>query len=145
MTTEKLVLDANNAIAGRLAAYTAKRLVEGYEVIIVNSENAVFSGNLKKIVEKYTAKRNIQQKSDPDKSQKLPRRPDLFLRKVIYGMTPKNRVSTRKACMHNLRCYMGVPKDVKAKPIKAVKTGDKLRLKPVTIKQICLKLGWEEK
>ena len=144
MTNEKTVLDADKAIAGRLAAYTAKKLLEGHEVVIVNSGKAVFSGNPKKIVERYSGKRGIQQKSNPDKSPKFPRRPDLFLKKVVFGMLPTSRRSTRKACMSRLRCYLGVPKQFQGKAEKKVKTADEWSHKPVSIEKVCLDLGWQK-
>ena len=144
--TEKLVLDADKAITGRLAAYTAKKLLEGHEVVVVNAEKAVFSGNPKKIVARYADKRGIQNKADPDKSPKFPRRPDLFLKKVVFGMLPTSRRNTRKACLHRLRCYMGVPKEFEGKAgKKVIRTADKLSHKPVTIRKVCLALGWQEK
>ncbi len=140
----EIVLDADKAVAGRLAAYTAKKLLEGHEVVVVNAENAVLSGDPKKIVAKYEAKRNIQQKSDPDKSPKYPRRPDLFLKRLIKGMLPTRRRNTRKECLHRLKCYLGVPKQFEGKAEKKVKTAEQLSLRPTTIKEVCLALGWQE-
>ncbi len=145
MTDEKIVLDADKAIAGRLAAYAAKKLLEGHEVVIVNSGKAVLSGDPKKITARYAAKRNIQQKSDPDKSPKFPRRPDIFLKKIVFGMLPTSRRSTRKASMKKLRCYLGVPKQFEGKAEKKVKTADELSHKPTSIEKVCLALGWQQK
>ena len=34
--TEKLIIDANNAVMGRLASYVAKQAMLGKEIVIVN-------------------------------------------------------------------------------------------------------------
>ena len=94
--TPDLVFEADKAIVGHLAAFTAKKLLEGHAVAIVNSEKAVFSGDARKIVARYQDKRNIQRKDDPDKSPKFPRRPDLFLKRVVFGMLPTSRSASHQ-------------------------------------------------
>jgi len=44
------IIDANGATLGRLSTSTAKRLLGGEEIAIVNSEKAIISG--KKIIHK---------------------------------------------------------------------------------------------
>lgn len=139
-----LVIEADKAIVGHLAAFTAKKLLEGHTVAIVNAEKAVFSGDARKIVARYHDKRGIQRKEDPDKSPKFPRRPDLFLKRVVFGMLPTSRRTTRKACLHRLRVFMGVPKELEGKAKSVTKTRDRLQFKPVTVKQVCEALGWEK-
>jgi len=41
------IYDATNQIVGRLATYVAKDLLNGEQVVVVNAEKAVLSGNPK--------------------------------------------------------------------------------------------------
>ena len=47
-----LYIDASDTILGRLASYVAKRALEGEEVIIVNCEKCIVSGNRENIFKK---------------------------------------------------------------------------------------------
>ena len=49
----KIIIDANGAIFGRLCGFAAKTALKGEEVIIVNCEKALITGNKKNIIEKY--------------------------------------------------------------------------------------------
>ena len=43
------IIDASNLLLGRLASIIAKRLLSGEEIIVVNAEKAVISGNRENI------------------------------------------------------------------------------------------------
>ncbi|MFH0836307.1 MAG: 50S ribosomal protein L13 [Candidatus Micrarchaeota archaeon] len=138
-----IVFDAKDCVAGRLASYTAKTLLKGEQVVIVNAELAILSGNAVKIVSKYSDRRGIQQKADPEHSPKWPRRPDFLLKRIIRGMLPPH-TARRSNAMKNLRVFMGVPKEYegKGKPVAARKKQDFTR-KVITLGFICKKLGWK--
>lgn len=142
---DELVFDAEDAIIGRLAALTAGKLLTGYTVVIVNAEKSVFSGDEAKITARYQAKRDIQQKADPDKSPKWPRRPDLLLKRVIFGMLPTSRRNTRKQALRDLRCYLGVPEEYAGKGVKPVKTVQDLHRRSVTLLKVSRNLGYAGK
>ena len=141
---DELVFDDEGAVSGRLAALTAGKLLTGYTVVIVNAEKGVFSGNEAKITARYQAKRDIQNKADPDKSPKWPRRPDLLFKRVIFGMLPTGRRKAREQGMHDLRCYLGVPAGYEGKGVKPVKTAEDLHGKSVTLLTISRNLGWSK-
>ena len=48
-TPKTIIVDATNQILGRLSSIVAKKLLEGYKVIIVNAEKAVVSGEPKRV------------------------------------------------------------------------------------------------
>ncbi|MFA5764494.1 MAG: uL13 family ribosomal protein, partial [archaeon] len=54
---EKIFIDAKGAVFGRLCSFAAKKALEGYEIIVVNSEQAIMSGNKTNIAQKYLALR----------------------------------------------------------------------------------------
>ena len=50
------VIDSEGLILGRLATQTAKMLLEGEEVVILNAEKAVVSGSPRMIMKEYYKK-----------------------------------------------------------------------------------------
>ncbi len=133
------IIDATGSVVGRLAAKSVKEALNGGEVTIINIEEAVFSGDPKGIVALYAARRNVQNKGNPEHSPKWPRRPDLLFRKIIDGMLPK-KTSRSKVALKKLRVHMGVPKELAGKP--AEKMEKKLNCKTITLNQVCKSLGW---
>ena len=43
------IIDGTNAVLGRLASYVAKKVLKGEEVIILNCEHILITGNKKSI------------------------------------------------------------------------------------------------
>ncbi|MBI2444912.1 50S ribosomal protein L13 [Candidatus Micrarchaeota archaeon] len=136
-----LVIDAKDAIVGRLGAYVAKKVAENESVVIVNAEKAVFSGKAEYVAGIYSRRREMMDKANPEHSAKWPRRPDLLLKRIIRGMLPK-RNARMKAALGNLRIYMGVPHGTKdAKPF--VNTSQQLARAHVSLEEVCERLGWK--
>ncbi|MDP2717567.1 MAG: 50S ribosomal protein L13 [Candidatus Micrarchaeota archaeon] len=134
-------IDATDAIVGRLSAKVAKTLLEGESVVIVNAERAVFSGNPVKVVRVYARRREMTDKADPSLAAKWPRRPDLFLRRIIRGMLPKRHYRQTKA-LGLLRIHMGVPDGVDgAKPFSD--TAAQLSGSTISVRDVCAHLGWK--
>ncbi len=94
---EELIIDAKDAVAGRLASFVAKEALKGKKVVIVNAEKAIITGNREKIIEKYRQLRDMG--STSMKTPRIPRLPDRFLKRIIRGMLPhkKARGKERKA------------------------------------------------
>ena len=53
------VFDGHNAVLGRLAAITAKNLINGEEIAIINCEKIIVTGNPRSIVSKYLKMRRL--------------------------------------------------------------------------------------
>ena len=53
------IIDANGATLGRLSTNTAKRLLKGEEIAVINSEKAIISGKKRMIKDKYKQKREV--------------------------------------------------------------------------------------
>lgn len=135
------VIDADGAVAGRLAAAVAKELLNGESIVIVNSEKAVISGAPKNTFEKYYLRRSVKNKADPQKSPKWPRRPDYLLKKIIKGMLPKKK--TGSDAEKRLKCLIGVPKEFEGKAEKITKTSSELLTRFTSLGELCNKLGWK--
>ena len=135
-----LIIDANNAIVGKLSALVAKTALEGNTVKVINSEKAIMTGNREFIVQRYYNKRLQKNKANPEESFKLSRRPDLFLKKIIKGMLPKHNRKGSDA-EKRIICYYGNPENLTAQPFKY--TGETVKSTTTTLETICLALGWK--
>jgi len=130
-----MIIDAENAILGRLAAKIAKELLKGQQIIVINSEKVVITGNSKAVIKRFFGKR---ERGDLHKGPFYPRYPDKLLRRVVRGMLPYKKQRGMKA-MRRLRVYMGNPENLKGEKIS--KTLDELKSKYITLEDLCKNLG----
>jgi large subunit ribosomal protein L13 len=134
MTT---IIDANGAVLGRLGTNTAKRLLNGEEIAIVNSEKAIISGK------KLTTKNIYKQKREMGTYRKgpfFPRTPDRIVKRSIRGMIPYQTPSGR-AAFKRLKCYIGVPKEFEGKKFETVKEAKKHMADYITVDELSRYLG----
>jgi len=129
-----------------MATYTAKRLLVGDDIVIVNAEQAVLSGSRDYFQELYAGRRTMMSKADPAKSakQSWSRRPDLLFRRIIRGMLPKDTKRGRDA-LRKLRIYIGVPAEFEAQKSsfeQPAKRSSNLTSRKTTLLQLSNKLGW---
>ena len=114
---EWIVIDATNAVLGRLASQVAKILrgkhkasytphVDcGDNVIIVNCEKIRFTGN------KMTDKLYVRHSGYPGGQRHTPpadylvKQPDFIIKHAVKGMLPKNRLGS--VLLTNLKVYAG--------------------------------------
>ena len=97
MTT---IIDATGLTLGRLSTNIAKRLLEGEEIAIINSEKAMISGKKSSIKERYKQKREV---GTYRKGPFYPRLPDQIVKRTIRGMLPYQKPHGRTA-FKRLRC-----------------------------------------
>jgi large subunit ribosomal protein L13 len=136
-----IVIDAKDTRIGRVSTFVAKKLLEGEEVKLINAEEAVISGRPQLIIEKYTARRQLKQKGNPEKSPYWPKVPDRFVKRLIRGMLPRKKARGREA-YGKLRVYMGSPEGVKGEPVK-VKGSELGKLtKYIKVRELCRHLGY---
>ncbi|MBI4918584.1 50S ribosomal protein L13 [archaeon] len=135
-----LVIDATNLIAGRLASWVAKQALMGNQVAVVNSEKAIMTGDLHKIVARYQYLRT--ETGTPFTGPFLSRLADRFLRRIIKRMLPFKRPRGASA-YKRIMCYLGVPDEFagKAKTLKEADASNTKTIKFTTIEQICKLLG----
>jgi len=130
-----MIVDAEGAILGRLSSRVAKMLLKGEDIIIINAEKVVISGNPDAVVERFLARRA---RGSPLKGPFYPRYPDRILRRVIRGMLPYKKDKGRKA-LKRLKVYINNPKNLKGEKIS--KSVDELRIKYITLEEISKELG----
>jgi len=134
MTT---IIDANGALLGRLSAITAKRLINGEEIAVINSEKAIISGK------KFTIKQRYKQKIEVGTYRKgpfFPRTPDRIVKRTIRGMIPYQTPHGRTA-FKKLKCYIGIPKEFEGKKIENIKEAEKQPVDFITIEELSRYLG----
>jgi len=137
------IFDAENQILGRLSSVIAKNLLEGEEVIVVNCEKAVLSGNPKSKLEEYREK---VQRGDPHKGPFFPRQPDGIFRRTVRGMLPWHKPKGKSA-FKRLKVFIGVPEELKDKKFEKSKEADasKLKVKYITLGELSLRLGGKKR
>lgn len=130
----KIFLDATDCVLGRLAAYSAKKALEGDEIIIINAEKAIISGNKPNIQKKYKEK---SERGDPIHGPKYPKTPAKIVKRTIRGMLPYQKERGRKA-LKRIKVYEGTPEQFKNNKFeKPTKTKQEYNHKKyLTIKQI---------
>jgi len=104
-----LVVDASDAILGRVASQVAERALDGESVAVVNAEDAVITGDREDVFERYRARR---QQGD-DRGPAYPKRPDTIFKRSIRGMLPHKSQRGREA-HERVRVYVGNPNDADA-------------------------------
>jgi len=132
------IIDAENHIAGRLATVVAKRLLKGEEIVIVNAEKIIITGERDHVLAAYKQKRELGNvKSGPF----FPRRADLIMKRTVRGMLPWQTTSGKEA-YRRLKVYVGVPKEFADQQMEKVEVAIKTGLTQyVTIGQIAEFLG----
>ncbi len=137
---EASVIDAENAIAGRLASYASKQLLLGKEIVIVNSEKAIIMGNERDIISKYLALR--RKGGSAMKGPFFPSSPERILKRIVRGMLPQKKGRGMEA-LKRIKCYIGIPEEFKN--TKMIKSSRGIApIKSITIGQVSGRLKYKE-
>ncbi|MBS3137780.1 50S ribosomal protein L13 [Candidatus Woesearchaeota archaeon] len=135
-----VIINAENLILGRIATVAAKKALLGEEVIVINSEKAMISGDRDIILEKYLKK---WKKGIPLQGPYVSRMPDRLMRRTIRGMLPWKMQKGRDA-FKRVMCYIGIPEKYKeeaAFPIEHASTEKLVNIKCFTLGEICKLIG----
>lgn len=115
----EVVIDAHNALLGRMASYAAKQALRGHHVVVVNCAEAVISGNAQSIIGEYQVAR--ARGGYAQKGPYFPKQPQRIVKRTIRGMLP-HRQQRGLLALKRVMCYDRVPtKYTEAKKIKAGK------------------------
>ena len=132
MAENKIVIDAEGEIFGRLCSFAAKQALEGNDIIILNCEKSIISGDKNGIIAKYRVAR-----SRGGHSGKGPHHSKIvhhLMKKSIRGMLPDFRWGEGRAAFLRIKCYEGIPKEFekeKAIKLKTNKPNRYIQLKEV--------------
>jgi len=119
------IIDGKNAVLGRLASYVAKEALRGEEIVILNCQDIIITGNKKDIEDKFRERRRRT-----GSGQKGPRHPKLdylIVKRAIRGMLPDHRSGRGKEALKRIMCYNGIPKEFEEK--KKIVSGKEKKMK----------------
>jgi len=126
------IIDGKNAVLGRLASYVAKEALKGEEIVILNCDQVIITGNKKNIREEFEAKR--RKIGSGQKGPKHSRSTDKIVKRSIRGMLPNHRLGRGKIAYRKIKCYVGVPKEFQES--KKIIGGREKKSKFVYVKEI---------
>jgi large subunit ribosomal protein L13 len=138
----RIIIDADRALLGRLASYAAKKALEGEEIVILNAEKTVISGTKERVLEEVKRKLATRTLGSLEKSPTHPRRPDVYVRRVIRGMLPWKRPKGKSA-YKRVKVFIGVPEEyLKEHPIRVEEANStKLKCPKVFLKDVSEEIG----
>lgn len=144
--TRKIVIDAENAILGRLVSIIVKLLRLGFEIHVVNVEKAVVTGDRSMVINSYKALLKVKTHKNPYRhSVHRPRNPINIFKKAVKNMLPKDNW-LKIQLMKKVKAHIGIPLEFKDKQIVKILECDASflkRKKAVTIAEIAKELGWK--
>jgi large subunit ribosomal protein L13 len=126
------LIDGKNAVLGRLASYVVKEALKGEEIIILNCEHIIITGNKKNIKENFEIK-----KRRVGSSQKGPKHSEMsekIVKRAIRGMLPNHRFGKGREAFKRIKCYNKVPKEFEES--KKIVGGKEKKTKFIQIKEI---------
>jgi len=131
------IIDASGATLGRLSTNTAKRLLNGEEIAVINSEKAIISGKKTSIKNRYKQKREV---GTYRKGPFFPRMPDQIVKRTVRGMIPYQTPHGREA-FKRLKCYIGIPKEFEGKKAEKITEAEKQPIDFMTVEELSRFLG----
>jgi large subunit ribosomal protein L13 len=139
----EVIVDATGCIAGRFCSRVSKLLLKGNRVSVVNSENAMLSGDRYMTINLYKEYLEISSVTNPIHGPFHPRRPDTILTRMVRGMIPKTKASGIEA-FRRLRVYIGVPEELKNKKTEVIHDAKITRApsKYTSIGEVAKEIGW---
>lgn len=104
------IVDYSNLVLGRAASKTAKLLLSGESVVIVNAEKAVIRGTKTGVMEKFVRRYGHRAKGNPTThGPNMSRLPDRLVYWTIQHMLPYRQARGRNA-LKLLKIHLGMPK-----------------------------------
>ncbi len=119
-----VLINADGLIVGRLASITAKKLLEGDEVNIINAEKAILTGAKASIFREY---HETYVRGSKEHGPYFPKRPDAIIKRTIRGMLP-DKTQRGKDSMARLRVYIGTPSEFEGQPAETLEKASVNRL-----------------
>ena len=133
-----MIIDARDAIVGRLSSYAAKQLMNGESINIINADRAIITGDPVAIEGKFKERR---ERGSPQHGPFYPKSPDMILRRTIRGMLPYKQPKGRNA-FRKLRVYSGAPEDVKGDKMMFAEKQKPIECRFIRLGDLSKKIGW---
>lgn len=103
------VIDAKGHILGRLSSKIAKRLINGENIVIINAEKAVITGQRSMNLNKYVEK---SERGSQESGPYFPRHPESIFKRTVRGMLPWKSRRGREA-FKRLKVFIDVPEELR--------------------------------
>ena len=134
-----MIIDATDLLLGRLSTIAAKKSLMGEEIIIVNCNEAVISGNKNNIFSKYKQRRD---RGSPSTGPYFPRYSEQIVKRTIRGMLPYKQPKGRDA-LARVKCFRKTPEEYegKAKTLEEAHAKKLTTLNYVVLKELSKFLG----
>lgn len=104
------IINGENAVLGRLASYSAKEALKGEEIVILNCEKVIITGNRQNIIKDFQIRRT--KIGSGQKGPKHSRLAHLIVKRAIRGML-SHRSGRGKEAFRRIKCYEGIPEQFK--------------------------------
>lgn len=146
VTGKKIVIDGKGHVVGRLAAFAAKAVREGHEVVILRAEGAVFSSPLERMIKIYKDKERKRCLVNPKKGPFHFKEPSKAFRRVVRGML-NYKGATGARDFARVTVFDGIPVDYEevercVLPRALAKNALNPVRKSCTFGEVCTKIGW---
>jgi len=119
------VINGKDATLGRLASYVAKEALKGEEIVVINCDKIVISGNKKDIQQKFESRR--KRVGSGQKGPKYSLLAERIVKRAIRGMIPNHRKGRGKIAYQKIKCYVGIPEEFKE--VKSIQSKGEKKLK----------------
>ena len=130
-TENEIIIDANNAILGRLASFAAKQALLGKKLTIVNCDEASIAGKPRSIIKEY---QEIRKKGGSGlQGPFFPRSPEKIVKRTIRGMLSYKQCRGHDA-LKRIKCHNEIPE--KYKDVKMIKAGKEKKIKTIRLKDL---------
>lgn len=105
----KLVIDGTGHVAGKLAAFIAKKALEGYTIHVLCADSIVFTGPMHRMISIYKSYLNKRNVVNPARGTFHYKEPSKYFRKVFRNMACRKTVRGKEAA-NRIFVYEGIPK-----------------------------------
>ena len=135
------IINGEYSILGRLASRVAKRLLNGEEIIIINANKVIISGNPGSTSLKYFQRYKIKTKSNPLRGPFYPRETDQILKRTVRGMLPYKK-SRGKEAYKRLIVFKDFPEIFNEKKVEVLQSTKDLSRKSayITLEELKTKI-----
>ena len=133
---EKMIINGKGAVFGRLCSFVAKKALEGNEIIILNAEEVIITGNKKDIIKRYSEL--VAMGGHSHKGPRISRVSYMILKKGIRGMLPDHRKGIGKQAFLRIKCYDDIPEEFKEQKMVSISAPPKNKF--IKLKELVKKL-----
>jgi large subunit ribosomal protein L13 len=128
----EIIIDGTKSPMGRVASYSAKQILLGNKVIIINCNEVIISGGKTDVIDKF--KKKVAMGGYSLKGPTVIRNPERIMKRAVRGMM-KHKSGRGAEAMKKIRCYNETPSEYKDKEsikIKSNKSQKFINLKELT-------------